>query len=747
MFARRNQIYIGSLTDPDYYFENDQIKLCPTAQAVALVGQELSIDVFSPVVSDSEENLLDILHFRSSDGQEIQTGVGQIYAVDTANSGTGSDLINLEYGTPVWCYHEGELVGKFYINTVNRQARNKYQLNCVSAIGLLEKKRHGGDLYTASTFGVVLAHILADGLHGQGSPVIDYVIDDDVASLPVSGWLPYASKRSNLYQLIFANGVNIIKNYDGRPRFTFVYTATEGNSAAIETGNIYDGGSVEYTKPYSKVSISEHTYTAITDVEPVTLFDNSTGTAVSNEEIWFDNAPIIVSSLAVEGGLTIVSATVNSAVISGNGKLTGIPYTHSMRTVSRSNVLVSEEKTVSVEDCTMVNLINSENLLNRLYAFYCPADFIKKITNAIIYGAERCGKAYRFKNPYGEIETAFLASMGITASSVNKAECEWHSNYSPAGQAGLFQHVVILTPVWDEENEEWVYEGDWEVPDGVTEFKAVLISGGTGGGSGWPGQNGEDARTYTDIEQTADLSAVWYGAEGGDGGAGGAGGSPGRVKVFSVANAVPGTEYHYVLGQGGEGGAATGFIPDTVNELRNALENENPDTEYTDAQIEAMIAQEDTDWIIDPTDPNYGPNAGTDGTATTFTDGTTTWSTADNDGYTPTGGVYEPINDNFYALAGKVGIRGGKGGARKVESNNNFNWVTDGEDVTGDDGTVYHGGSTGHSLTSVDGLSEAKLIAYGGNGAGAAVGIDRLTHEHINGGSDQETDWSVTEDT
>ena len=78
--------------------------------------------------------------------------------------------------------------------------------------------------------------------------------------------------------------------------------------------------------------------------------------------------------------------------------------------------------------------------------------------------------------------------------------------------------------------------------------------------------------------------------------------------------------------------------------------------------------------------------------------------------------------------------------------------------MTGDDGTVYRGGNTGRILTDVAGLSEAagKIKAYGGNGAGAAVGIGRdlvtpqtglLLHPHINGGSDQETSWDVLEDT
>ena len=94
----------------------------------------------------------------------------------------------------------------------------------------------------------------------------------------------------------------------------------------------------------------------------------------------------------------------------------------------------------------------------------------------------------------------------------------------------MLPHVDPIVPAPDDPDPE--PEGEWTVPGGVTEFRVVLIGGGTGGGSGWPGKNGGDAETYTDIEQTADMSAIWYGAEGGDGGAGGAGGSPGRVKVL-----------------------------------------------------------------------------------------------------------------------------------------------------------------------------------------------------------------------
>ena len=731
----RNTIYIGSLDTPDYTFNNDSTFSVSIGQKVSLVGQELSYDTLTVQVADDYNSLVQGYRFRSSDGEQIVDGLGELFMIDV-NGLAPSGLLDLEYGTPIWYYNEEDLVGKFYLDSVTREGRNLYKLECVSAIGLLDKLQHGGGLFVQSTFGAVLAHILASGLHGTGNSVINYEIDDDVASVPVSGWLPYATKRQNLYQLVFAYGVNIIKNPDGNPRFTFVYTAPE-NPVEISTDIVFMDGGVTYEKPYSGVSVTEHTYTAVTDADSVSLFDNTNGAAVSNQEIWFSQAPVIVSTLTATGSLTVVSATENSAVLSGNGMLTGIPYTHAKHIVSATNPNVTEGKVIDVTECTMVNIINSDNLLNRLYAFYCPADKIKLIKGGFKQTDERCGKAYKFKNAFGEDEVAYLSKMDLSASSFLKANAEFYADYAPAGQAGLYAHVAVLVPTWDAENEQWVYTGTWEVPAGVTEFKVVMISGGTGGSSGYPGFNGSDAYAHTMVEQDADLSAIWYGAEGGDGGDGGSGGNPGKVKAFTVQNATPGDSYTYSLGQGGAGGNATGFRKDTRDELRRALENENPDTEYTDAQIDALIAQEVSSW-------NGTPNAGTDGIATTLTDGNSTWSTADNDSYVPSAGVYDPINGEFYALQGKKGINGGKGGARKIEKNGAFNWLTDGEDVFGADGTVYHGGSTGTPMTSVTGLDEARLTAYGGNGAGAAVGIDSANNDNINGKNDQSASWEVT---
>ena len=689
MGALRNRIYIGSLEEPDFFFDNELIESSPVHQAVALVGQELSIDTFTPIVRESDVNALNAILFRSSDGKVIRLSNGQLYALEVTERAEPSPIIDIPDGTPAWYYHENELVGKFYLETVKRVGKTRYQLNCVSAIGRLDKMDHGGGLFLQATFGDVLRHILASGMHGDGDPVMHYEVDEDVAELPVSGWLPKATKRMNLYRLMLAYGINIVKGADGDPHFTFVHAA--GAPEDIDSDALYLGGNVEYTKPYAAVSVLEHTYTALTDAAAVTLYDNTKDLEpITGKEVWFDQAPVIIETLSASAGLTILSATENGAILSGQGVLTGVPYTHSTQTVERLNAGGERGKTVSVNDCTMVSAINSENLLNRLFAFYCPERSIKKITSDLVFSRQRCGKVYRFRNPFGEMETAVLASAELNASSFVRGACEFYAGYDPVGQAGLYQNCIILDKATFAED-----GGTFVVPQEILEMeepsmRVVMIGGGQGGDGGGAGASGGTATAYTYVSKGEDISGMWYGAEGGAGGAGGNGGAPGRVKAVTINN--PSASYNYTIGIGGEGGPAS--------------------------------------------------TTGANGSASTFD----TYSSADEEGsYIPVAGVYNPIYGEFYALKGRTGIAGGQGGAWKGSGDGNFVWHTDGCNVMVG-GTEYKGGRTGRPLTSIDGLPECKMIAYGGNGAGAAVGVDRADHPEMNGNSDQTAYWEVVED-
>lgn len=155
-----DRILVASLDQPTFTFDDNSIEAATVTQAVALVGQELSIDSFAPVVRDKEENELDVSLFLSSDGKAIRLINGQLYALEVTENPEGSPILDIPDGTPVWYYHGNELVGRFYLETVKRLARNRYQLNCVSAVGRLDKMDHGGGLYQTSTFGDVLENLM-----------------------------------------------------------------------------------------------------------------------------------------------------------------------------------------------------------------------------------------------------------------------------------------------------------------------------------------------------------------------------------------------------------------------------------------------------------------------------------------------------------------------------------------------------------------------------------------------------------
>ena len=155
-----DRIYVGSVEEPLFYYDDDIIEAAGTAQAVALVGQELSVDTFTPIVRDETGDTLDVTLFLSSDGKAIRLANGQLYALSVEKSAEPSPIVNTPEGTPVWYYHEEELAYKGYIKSVKRVGRTKYQLNCVSAIGRLDRMQHGGGLFLTATVGDVLGNIL-----------------------------------------------------------------------------------------------------------------------------------------------------------------------------------------------------------------------------------------------------------------------------------------------------------------------------------------------------------------------------------------------------------------------------------------------------------------------------------------------------------------------------------------------------------------------------------------------------------
>lgn len=476
MAAIPNKIVIGDEESPILVFENDGIISISEESAVALIGDELFVDQFSPIVK-----------YTNIDGY---------------------DLRKLPYGTKISFYTDNRISGIFYCEKVERTGKELYQINAISAIGLMDKQRSKGGIYTGQRFDAVLREVVGEEY--------EYTINEDVAALQVYGWLPYSTKRQNLHQLIMAYGVNIVRADNGGMLFTFLIDSTPQE---ISASRIYSGGKVTYNDPASRVEVVEHLYHFLESGEEETLFDNTSNDAVFNALITFDK-PVYPDSLRVlDGGLIILDSGVNYAVVTGMGVLVGKPYVHTTKVVAIDNEEAVIEKVVRVEEASLVTLVNSENVLARLAEYYFNATTIE---NSIIVDTEKCGRRYSLLNAFYEQTSGFMARMSTSVSSIKKAACELIADYVPKGQGSAYTNIVILPEA----------SGTWTIPEKVFEkavpsIRVVLIGGGEAGTAGSAGEDGETA----DVDNTR-VPASGEGGAGGAGGAGGFGGAGG--KVFST---------------------------------------------------------------------------------------------------------------------------------------------------------------------------------------------------------------------
>lgn len=487
-----NKVVIGDPAAPILTFDNDSIESITEDASVSMVGAELSIDQFVPIVRYELIIRYVIVPADIEDYQKILTAEGLVFC-----GRYNYDIRAIPYGTPVRFYVGSRIAGLYYLSSIDRTGRETFKLSCVSAVGLMDKQWHAGGVYTGERFDWLVADIVG--------PEYDYIIESDVASLQVYGWLPYATKRANLHQLLLAYGVNITKSDIGGMLFTFI-KATD--FYPIPSERVYEGGSVLYGEPASRVEVIEHAYHYLPNAEMVTLFDTQ-GNAAENTVVTFDQ-PIYADSIAVEdgGSLKILERGVNYAIVSGVGVLIGRPYVHTTKRLTADNGEAMTEKVVAVEDATLITMANSDNCLVRISEYYFNSTTIR---NTIVLKDEKPGHRYVFQNAFLEPVSAFMTSMSMSTSNITSAECEYIEGYIPIAQGGSFQRRDIL-PLKDEEQ-------TWKVPESVyakdvPQIRVVLIGAGYNGTSGISGEPGD--------ESTDDAGGA--GGKGGKGGKGGAGG-------------------------------------------------------------------------------------------------------------------------------------------------------------------------------------------------------------------------------
>lgn len=526
------RILIGAdKTAPVYEFEysKSHIMSFSGTAASSLVGDELTVDRVTFTVNlDKYYRTL----YAPTDADAYQDTEGRLYAVKEAPGTLAADLLKLEYATPVWVYQGEHLVGKFYSGDVERTAYAVVSITIESALGVLDRQQHLGGVYTGQLFPSVLNEII-----GGAFP---FAVSESLSAVKVYNWLPIDSKRNNIHQLLYAHGANLTKDENGDLVFDFLQQTV---AVLVPDERLFLNGSAKYTPPATRVEVIEHSFFKLSTDTDVVLFDNTDGAApAGNSFVAFQEAPVY--GLTASGGLVINESGVNYAVVSGVGVLTGKRYNHQTNRVGRDNAdAVGVEKIVSSDGCTLVSVLNSSNVTRRLLSYYSSA---QTFSMDIAIDGEKPGDQFQFNSPFGELTTAFLASMQYSITGFMRARCELVTNYEPTPPGGgdytRFQVVSA--------------SGTITLPEDVTEFTAVLIGGGVGGSGGYDGTAGKASGSVT---ASRGGTASGSGGNGGKGGAAGAGGNGGRIFQVRVEISA-GAAVSLSIGAGGKGGARNGGV-------------------------------------------------------------------------------------------------------------------------------------------------------------------------------------------
>lgn len=464
---------------------------------------------------------------------EVETLEFSVYSTDPT-------LSQFSVDSEVILSHNSQRIKTFFLQSVSRKSKYIYQFEAVSAAGVLDKRDYYGGIYTGQTVRGVVADIC------KNFPVS---VASNIAGIKLYGWLPISTRREALAQVLFAISAAFVEDATGN--FTVAGLSHE-QTREIPESETSENSSIEYISPAIDVIVLEHQYTE--GQEEIALFE---GTTSAGDIITFSEP---CHSL-VASGFTITEQGANYAIVSsGSGKLTGKKYIHSTREVkgkrTQTRTVDENESKIRVEEATLVSLVNSRAVADRLADYYACAE---RIIADVSYQADDAGDVLSQYHPYdGNMVQTCIESLDITLSGKLLAKMTSLVGYIPPdiSQIEYYDTYEILTGT-----------GTWTAPKGAKNARAVLIGGGDGGTNGKDGTGGRNGHV------TGNPSAEGKGGKGGEPGTPGNGGKILQIEIDATQS------YAYKSGAGGavgELGTATTF---GVFSSANGTANDNG---YTD---------------------------------------------------------------------------------------------------------------------------------------------------------------------
>ena len=316
-------------------------------------------------------------------------------------------LISFTYGSEVEYYKDNTLYATYFLKDIERISKYEYILSLQSAIGLLDDTNHYGGIYTGQTASSIINEIIG----GK----ITYTEDAIFSKIKVYGWLPIATRRDNLKQLLFAVG-GCVKKKNGIVNFS---TLTVNSPTVIPSSKVYDSGKITYNAPASKVEVIEHQYSKVNNAEVKEIYAGEIvgSNFISPRGQQIDNGAIITwdepyHSITFEGTTLLNDEVgVNYAVVAASASaiIKGKPYVHSKVIVSRDKEnYVGKEKVAKVENATLISLANSNSVVEKVMAYY---DTPSTLSASIVMNDEKPLDNLTVPNQFEEESTGIVKSI------------------------------------------------------------------------------------------------------------------------------------------------------------------------------------------------------------------------------------------------------------------------------------------------------------------------------------------------
>ena len=292
--------------------------------------------------NDELENI-DLIEEITQNNQALNINEAELRILPKVNTG-----VLFQRTLPFSIYRNGELVGKFFVDTSTANSnKSLYKLKISDYISMLDGQTYLGGKYSNVTVANLVADILGD---------IPYDLDASLSSKTITGYLGIMSKREALREVAFS--INAVID-TSRSEKIIIKPMPSAVSAEVGEDKILSFESTQQniiTEYEVNTTILTNTTEAADDI--------FSGTISGTQMIVFDSPRY---SLSITGG-SITASNINYAIITGNGAVTlkGKAYVEVVNSQSKTNPYAVSSDLQKVETYETTLICNEIDVLNLL---------------------------------------------------------------------------------------------------------------------------------------------------------------------------------------------------------------------------------------------------------------------------------------------------------------------------------------------------------------------------------------------